>query len=145
MSKNNHNEETIVEIKKTLTIEDVEENGNLPAGWLDKKKVNKPSKNSSLNQRLSSIDKSPLKARTVAFPSQHELPQTDAHFKFKGKQKRTNKFASVQVNPTANSIQNQWLEDKENNPTQPTTSIQPKPGWDSRDRIRAVAGPTLAQ
>ena len=57
-----------------------------------------------------------LKAKTMAFPSQHELTQTDAHFKFKGKQKRTNKFASVQVNPTTNSIQNQWLEDiKENN------------------------------
>ena len=50
-------------------------------------KVNKPSKNISLNQRLSSSDKSLLKTKTVAFPSQHELPQTDAHFKFKGKQK----------------------------------------------------------
>ena len=28
--KNNHNEKTIGETKKTLTIEDVQENGNLP-------------------------------------------------------------------------------------------------------------------
>ena len=34
----NNQEEAIVEIKKTLTIEDVEENGNLPTGWRDKEK-----------------------------------------------------------------------------------------------------------
>ena len=108
--------------------------------------VSKPSKSISLNQRLSSNDKSLMKIKTVSFPSQHALPQTDAHFKFKGKQKRTNKFASVQVNPTTNSIQNQWLEEiKENNQTQPTTSTQPKLGWDYIDKIRAVAVATLGQ
>ena len=73
-----------------------------------------------------------MKIKTVSFPSQHALPQTDAHFKFKGKQKRTNKFASVQVNPTTNSIQKQWLEEIKEKITkiQPTTSTQPKLGWD---------------
>ena len=107
-------------------------------------KVNEPSKISP-SQGLSSSDKSLLKAKTMAFPSQHELTQTDAHFKFKDKQKRTNKCVSVQVNPTANSIQNQWFKDKENNQTQPTTSTQPKPGWDYRDKIRAAPGATLGQ
>ena len=98
----------------------VEGKSNLSPHGLEK--VNKPFKNSSLNQRLSSSDKSLLKTKTVAFPSQHELPQTDAHFKFKGKQKRTNKFASVQVNPTANSIQDQRSEDKEI--TKPNLQLQ---------------------
>merc|ERR1712240_877233 len=43
MIKNNHNEEAIVEMKKTLTIEDVEENVNLPAGWLYKERSAKNS------------------------------------------------------------------------------------------------------
>ena len=83
----------------------VEGKSNLSPHGLEK--VNKPSKNISLNQRLSSSDKSLLKAKTMAFPYQHELTQTDAHFKFIGRQKRTNKFASIQVNPTANSIKDQ--------------------------------------
>ena len=72
-------------------------------------KVNEPSKISP-SQGLSSSDKSLLKAKTMAFPAQHKLTQTDAHFKFIGRQKRTNKFASVQVNPTATSIKDQWFE-----------------------------------
>ena len=36
MIKNNHKEEAIVEMKKTVTIEDIEENVNLPAGGLYK-------------------------------------------------------------------------------------------------------------
>ena len=73
--------------------------------------VSKPSKSISLNQRLSSNERSLMKIKTISFPSQHALPQTDAHFKFKGKQNRTNKFTSFQVNPTTNSIQKQWLEE----------------------------------
>ena len=73
-------------------------------------KINKPSEISP-NQGLSSSDKSLLKAKTMASPFQHELTQTDAHFKFIGRQKRTNKFASVQVDPTANSIKDQWFEE----------------------------------
>ena len=84
-------------------------------------KVNDPSKISP-NQGLSSSDKSLLKAKTMAFPAQHKLTQTDAHFKFKGRQKRTNKFVSVQVNPTANSIQDQRSQDKEI--TKPNLQLQ---------------------
>ena len=36
-------------MKKTLTIEEVDENGNLPAGWRDKEKVN-PTANSIKDQ-----------------------------------------------------------------------------------------------
>ena len=73
-------------------------------------KVNEQSEISP-TQGLSSNDKSLLKAKTMAFPCQHELTQTDAHFKFIGRQKKTNKCASVQVNPTANSIKDQWFEE----------------------------------
>ena len=61
----------------------------------------------SQNQELSSSDKSLEKAKTTAFLFQHEITQTDAHFKFIGKQKRANKFVGVQVNPTPRSIQDQ--------------------------------------
>ena len=84
-------------------------------------KVNEPSKISP-SQGLSSSDKSLLKAKTMAFPAQHKLTQTDAHFKFIGRQKRTNKFVSVQVNPTANSIQDQRSQDKEM--TKPNLQLQ---------------------
>ena len=67
----------------------------------------------SPSQRLSSSDKSILKAKTMAFLFQHEITQTDAHFKFIGKQKRANKFLGVQVNPTPSSIQDQCSQDKE--------------------------------
>ena len=95
-----------------------ENNKDLPDGWKVKvpegknelKKVNEPYEISP-NQGLSSSDKSLLKAKTMASPFQHELTQTDAHFKFIGRQKRTNKFASVQVDPTANSIKDQWFEE----------------------------------
>ena len=85
-------------------------------------KVSKTSKSTFLNQRLSSNDKSLMKIKTVSCPSPHALQQTDAHFKFKGKQKRTNKFVSVQVNPTANSIQDQRSQHKEI--TKPNLQLQ---------------------
>merc|ERR1711872_6567 len=44
-------------------------------------KVNEPSEISP-TQGLSSSDKNLLKAKTMAFPFQHELTQTHAHFKF---------------------------------------------------------------
>ena len=43
MIKNNYNEEAIVEMKKTLTHKDFEENVNLPAGWLYKERSAKNS------------------------------------------------------------------------------------------------------
>ena len=84
-------------------------------------KVNEPSKISP-SQGLSSSDKSLLKPKTMAFPSQHGLIQMDAHVKFKGKQERANKFVSVQVNPTASSIQDQHSQDKEM--TKPNLQLQ---------------------
>ena len=58
----------------------------------------------------------------MAFPSQHGLTQRDAHVKFKGKQKRANKFVGVQVNPTASSIQDQRSQNKEM--TKPNLQLQ---------------------
>ena len=84
-------------------------------------KVDEPSKTSP-NQGLSSSDKSLLKAKTMAFPFQHGLTQTDAHFKFKDKQKRTNKFVSIQVSLTAKSIQDQRSQNKDL--TKPNLQLQ---------------------
>ena len=95
-----------------------ENNKDLPDGWKvrvpegknELEKINEPAEISP-NQGLSSSDKSLLKAKTMASPFKHKLTQTVAHFKFIGRQKRTNKFASVQVDPTANSIKSQWFEE----------------------------------
>ena len=84
-------------------------------------KVNEPSKISP-NQGLSSSDKRLLEAKTMAFPFQHGLTQTEAHFKFKDKQKRTNKFVSIQVSLTAKSIQDQRSQNKDL--TKPNLQLQ---------------------
>merc|ERR1712020_205756 len=76
-----------------------ENNKDIPDGW----KVKVPEGKNELKETTtvtqpkpkkekkssSSSDKSLLKAKTMAFPCQHELTQTDAHFKFIGRQKRT--------------------------------------------------------
>ena len=69
--------------------------------------------------------------RKATFTSQHASPQTDAPSNFKSTQNRTNKFPSFQVNSTTNSIRKQLLEEiKIIIKIQPTTSTQPKLGWD---------------
>ena len=99
----------------------------------------------SQNQELSSSDKSLEKAKTTAFLFQHEITQTDAHFKFIGKQKRANKFVGVQVNPTPRSIQDQGSQDKEM--TKPNLQLQLNQNLAGiiQTKIRAAPGATLGQ